>query len=94
MLHASAYWATIRRVLASPEPPIMIHGRGLLAGIELTSVSFQLIVAPAIGTVVVTPHLETDLDRFLKALEAFGDGWNGTPSPRCKRSFHAAPMPN
>ena len=39
MLHASAYWATIRRVLRSPEPPIMIRGRGLLTGIGLHSVS-------------------------------------------------------
>ena len=34
-----AYWATIRRVLRSPEPPIMIRGRGLLTGIGLHSVS-------------------------------------------------------
>ena len=27
-LHASAYWATSRRVFRSPPPPIMIGGRG------------------------------------------------------------------
>ena len=39
MLHASAYCATSRNVFRSPLPPIMIRGRGELAGIGLHNVS-------------------------------------------------------
>ena len=39
MLHTSAYFATRRNVLRSPDPPIRIRGRGWLTGIGLQIVS-------------------------------------------------------
>jgi hypothetical protein len=35
----------------------------------------KLVVLALVGTVVVTPHLQADLDRLFETLESLGQGW-------------------
>ena len=80
MLHASAYCATRRSVFRSPLPPIMIRGRGRAHRRRAAERLGELVVPAVVGTVVVAPHLQADLDRLLEALEALRES-AGTARP-------------
>ena len=68
---SSAYWATIRSVFFSPEPPIMI-GMRLIGGGWLIALVHRVVLAVE-RRPFVAQHRDDDLQRFLELLEAVGE---------------------